>query len=208
VTVARPLAHGTAHVDALGQALDGLRAQADRLDGWGTELAAVLVAGGRLLAAGNGGSAAEAQHLTSELVGRYRDDRPPFSAIALHAETSSCTAIGNDYGPDEVFARQVAAHGRPGDLLVLFSTSGHSANILAAARAAGRVGMRIWAFTGPVPNPLATAVDEVVVADAASTANVQELHLVALHMLCAAVDVALGVAPSATSAGLPLPCTA
>jgi phosphoheptose isomerase len=200
--------HGRAHVDALGRALDGLRAQADRLDRWGVELAGILVAGGRLLAAGNGGSAAEAQHLTAELVGRYRDDRPPLSAIALHAETSSCTAIGNDYGADNVFARQVEAHGRPGDVLVLFSASGHSPNVLAAARAAGRVGLRSWALTGPVPNPLAVAVDEVLVVDAASTANVQELHLVALHMLCAAVDVALGVAPSGSGVELTLPGTA
>ena len=83
--------------------------------------------------AGNGGSAAEAQHLTAELVGRYVADRPPLSAIALHAETSSLTAIGNDFGPAEAFARQVAAHGRPGDTLLLLSASGRSENVLAAA---------------------------------------------------------------------------
>src|SRR3712207_9363710 len=87
----------------------------------------------RLLAAGNGGSSAQAQHLTAELVGRYRDDRPPFSAICLTAETSSLTAIANDYPPEELFARQVEAHGRPGDVLVLMSTSGRSPYIVAAA---------------------------------------------------------------------------
>ena len=99
----------------------------DVADRWGVRLAAVLDNGGRLLAAGNGGSAAQAQHLTAELVGRYRDDRPPFSAICLSAETSSLTAIANDYPASELFARQVEAHGRPGDVLVLMSTSGRSA---------------------------------------------------------------------------------
>jgi len=192
---ARPLPHGVDHVEALGAALASLRDQALRLDAWGAELADVLSHGGRLLAAGNGGSAAEAQHLTAELVGRYRDDRRPFSAIALHAETSSCTAIANDYGAEEVFARQVEAHGRPGDVLIVMSTSGRSPNVLTAARAARRAGVRVWAFTGPAPNPLADLADDVLAVDAPSTATVQELHLVALHMLCAAVDVTLGVAP-------------
>ena len=190
------LAHGAEHVRALAASLGALQKQADRIDAWGARLARVLARGGRLLAAGNGGSAAEAQHLTAELVGRFRDDRRPFSAIALHAETSSCTAIGNDYGAEHVFARQVEAHGRPGDVLVLLSTSGRSANVLAAARAAHAVDVRTWALTGPAPNPLAELADEVVAVDAPSTATIQELHLVAVHMLCAAVDVALGVAPS------------
>src|SRR5690606_34246671 len=118
-------------------ALAGLRAQVPLVEGWGRELAARLASGSRLLAAGNGGSAAQAQHLTAELVGRYRDERAPLSAIALHAETSALTAIVNDYGIDEMFARQVRAHGRPGDVLVVMSTSGRSPNMLAAA-AAGR----------------------------------------------------------------------
>ncbi|CAM5680972.1 D-sedoheptulose 7-phosphate isomerase OS=Streptomyces griseomycini OX=66895 GN=FHS37_002862 PE=4 SV=1 [Streptomyces griseomycini] len=108
----------------------------------------MLGGGGRLLAAGNGGSAAQAQHLTAEIVGRYRDDRPPFSAIALHADTSSTTAIANDYGVDEVFARQVRAHGREGDVLMLLSTTGASANLLSAADAARAAGVRVWALTG------------------------------------------------------------
>ena len=94
--------------------------------------------GQRLLAAGNGGSAAEAQHLTAELVGRFDGERVPFSAISLHAETSAVTAIANDYGYDDVFARQVRAHGRSGDVLMLLSTSGKSPNLLRAAEAAPR----------------------------------------------------------------------
>jgi D-sedoheptulose 7-phosphate isomerase len=169
----------------------------DTLDRWGQLLADVLCGAdrGRLLAAGNGGSAAQAQHLTAELVGRYRDDRPPYSAICLSAETSSLTAIANDYPPAELFARQVQAHGRPGDVLVLMSTSGTSANIVAAAERGRAAGLRVWALTGPRPNPLADAAHETLAVDAPFTATVQELHLVALHIICAALDEELGVIP-------------
>src|SRR5437588_4763998 len=109
------------HFAELASAVARLEPRAAQLTGWGSQLATVLVRGGRLLACGNGGSAAEAQHLTAELVGRYRDDRVPLSALALHAETSSLTAITNDYGADEAFARQVRAHGRPGDILIALS---------------------------------------------------------------------------------------
>ncbi|GAA2424306.1 SIS domain-containing protein [Streptomyces macrosporus] len=181
----------TAHCDALSRALVPFRAQADTARRWGERLARVLAGGGRLLAAGNGGSAAQAQHLTAELVGRYREDRPPFSAIALHADTSSTTAIANDYGVDEVFARQVRAHGREGDVLMLLSTSGASANLLSAAEAGREAGMSVWALTGPAPNPLAAAGDESLCVRADTTATVQELHLVTVHMVCAAFDAAL-----------------
>ena len=183
---------GRAHLRALRAPLDALEDDLGRIDGWGRHLADVLVGGGRLLAVGNGGSAAQAQHLTSELVGRYRDDRPPFSAISLHAETSALTAIGNDYPPEELFARQVRAHGRPGDVLVALSTSGQSPNVLGAARAARAAGLTTWALTGRGPNPLLADVDDAVVVDAPYTATVQEVHQVAVHLLCAAVDVAAG----------------
>lgn len=155
---------------------------------WGRLLAAPLTAGHRLLVAGNGGSAAEAQHLTAELVGRYVADRPPLSAIALHAETSSLTAIGNDFGPAEAFARQVAAHGRPGDTLLVLSASGRSENVLAAASRARSLGIRVWAMTGPPPNPLASLADDAICVAAPDTATVQEVHLVAIHALCDALD--------------------
>ncbi|WP_442272299.1 D-glycero-beta-D-manno-heptose 1-phosphate adenylyltransferase [Streptomyces sp. M-16] len=194
----KPLANGTDHIEHLHRALALL--DVERLRAWGSELAVRLGRGGRLLAAGNGGSAAEAQHLTSELVGRLRDDRQPLSAIALHADTSAVTAIGNDYGYDEVFARQVRAHGRPGDVLLLLSTSGRSGNVLRAAEAAHERGMTVWALTGTEPNPLTGLADESVRADG-PTATVQECHLVAVHILCASVDIALGVCPAATPAG-------
>jgi D-sedoheptulose 7-phosphate isomerase len=187
------------HLDELVAAAQAFGPCVELADRWGTRLAAVLDAGGRLLAAGNGGSAAQAQHLTAELVGRYRDDRPPFSAICLTAETSSLTAIANDYPPEELFARQVEAHGRPGDVLVLMSTSGRSPNIVAAAQRGRRVGLRVWSLTGPGPNPLSEVADEALCVDATYTATVQELHLVALHVLCAGLDRELGVIPASVA---------
>jgi D-sedoheptulose 7-phosphate isomerase len=182
---------GRRHLAELAAPLAALGAEAPRLERWGRRVCEVLVGGGRLLAAGNGGSASQAQHLTSELVGRYRDDRPPFSAIALCTEGSALTAIGNDYGPGEVFARQVRGHGREGDVLVALSTSGRSANVLAAVDAAAVLGMHTLALTGPPGNPLAEACDDALCVDSPHTATIQEIHLISVHLLCAAVDEAL-----------------
>ncbi|MBG6216758.1 D-sedoheptulose 7-phosphate isomerase [Arthrobacter sp. CAN_A6] len=175
------------HLRGVMPALQSLFAQSDHLAQWGVELADRLMAGQRVLAAGNGGSAAEAQHLTAELVGRFDGEREPFSAISLHAETSAVTAIANDYGFDQMFARQVRAHGRRGDILVLLSTSGKSPNLLHAAAAARDAGITTWALTGTGPNPLTDCVDEYVAIEAGS-ANAQEGHLMALHGICRAFD--------------------
>jgi D-sedoheptulose 7-phosphate isomerase len=184
---------GHDHVSSLSAALAEVTAQVDLIDRWGRRVADVLAGPerGRLLVAGNGGSAAQAQHLTAELVGRYRAERPPYSAICLTAETSSITSIANDYPAEELFARQVEAHGRPGDVLVLLSTSGRSPNIVAAAERGRAAGLSVLAMTGPAPNPLAMAADESVCIDSPWTATVQECHLVALHLLCAAFDQAV-----------------
>jgi D-sedoheptulose 7-phosphate isomerase len=182
-----------AHFAALAEAARRTSESAPKITAWGRHLAGVFEAGGRLLACGNGGSAAEAQHLTGELVGRFRDERQPLSAIALHADTSATTAIVNDYGDHEVFARQVRAHGRPGDVLVCLSTSGSSQNVVAAAKAAHELGVTAWALTGPAPNPLAAVCDDAVTVEAPTVATVQEMHLVLVHALCAALDDALGV---------------
>ncbi|WP_243717243.1 SIS domain-containing protein [Actinomadura sp. KC345] len=178
---------------ALVSVLEQLGPKVETAERWGTELAGILAGGARLLTAGNGGSAAHAQHLTAELVGRYRDERVPLSAVTLHADLSTVTAVSNDYGYDEVFARQVRAHGRTGDVLVLLSTSGASRNLLRAADDGRRSGLRVWALTGPEPNPLASVVDEAIAVDAPSAACAQEVHQVIVHLLCAAVDAALGV---------------
>jgi phosphoheptose isomerase len=178
------------HVDRLAAALPALRSAGDTLVRWGIELADRLTDGGRLLAAGNGGSAAEAQHLTAELVGRFEGERIPLPAIALHADTSAITAIGNDYGYEEVFARQVCAHARAGDVVLLLSTSGRSPNLVKAAVAARQCGALAWALTGPGPNPLARLCTDAVCVPG-DTATVQETHLAAVHMLCRAVEAAL-----------------
>jgi D-sedoheptulose 7-phosphate isomerase len=190
------------HLDNVVPALDSLRSQSGRLASWGVELAQRLLRGQRLLAAGNGGSAAEAQHLTAELVGRFDGERVPFSAISLHAESSAMTALANDYGYDEVFARQVRAHGRSGDVLMLLSTSGKSPNLLRAAEAASRLNVTTWALTGSGPNPLSEACDEAVMIDAVN-ANAQEGHLIALHAVCRAFDLEVARRSSTDAPELP-----
>lgn len=185
------------HFDDLIGAVRRTSGDISQVQAWGQQLADVLTGGGRLLACGNGGSAAEAQHLTAELVGRFKDERQPLSAIALHADTSALTALVNDYGGEEIFARGVRAHGRPGDVLVALSTSGTSHNVLTAVKAAHEVGMTTWALTGPAPNPLAATCTEAICVEAPSTATVQEVHLLLVHALCMAVDQRiLGAVPS------------
>jgi D-sedoheptulose 7-phosphate isomerase len=192
VVTPRPLRTGRAHLDALTESLPRVADHVDHIQTWSRHLASVLSRGGRLLAAGNGGSAAEAQHLTGELVGRFRDERRPFSALALHAESSSFTAIGNDYGADEAFARQVRAHGRSGDVFLAISTSGRSRNLITAIEAARQSGVTPWALTGPHPNPLADMSFDAIAIDAPTTATVQEIHLVVIHMLCASIEIEVG----------------
>jgi type III pantothenate kinase len=198
------LPDGREHVQSLRGALEHFEQEVERVQAWGQLLAWILLEGGRLLCAGNGGSAAEAQHLSAELVGRYQTERRPLSALCLHADSSSFTAICNDYGREETFARQVRAHGREGDVLIAFSTSGESGNVLAAVLAARESGMRTWGLCGPPPNALAESCDEAVTVRASSTATVQEVHMVAVHTLCAAVDreVALREHSSAHEAAL------
>lgn len=175
------------HLHDLHSALDSLADQAGEIEEWGRYLAHCLD-GGRLLVAGNGGSAAEAQHLTAELVGRFEGERRPLSALVLHGDTSTVTAVCNDYGHDEVFARQVQAHGRRGDVLLLLSTSGRSSNLLHAADRAHECGLQVWALTGAAPNPLSEKADRLVAVAGRSTSAIQEAHLVAIHALCAAAE--------------------
>ena len=193
---------GRAHLAALARPLEALEHDVDRIDGWGRRLARVLLGGGRLLAVGNGGSAAQAQHLTGELVGRYCGDRTPLSALALHTDTSSLTAITNDYGAEDSFARQVRAHGRPGDVLLVLTTSGRSPNVVAAVEAALDGGLTTWALTGCAPNPVSELCDDAVCVDAETTATVQEIHQIAVHLLCAAVDAEVGISAASATARL------
>jgi phosphoheptose isomerase len=177
-----------AHLAASRDGLDALGSELGRLERWGAVLRCRLGTGGRLLVAGNGGSAALSQHLVGELVGRFDRERRPYSALALSAETAGLTAIGNDYGYDEVFARQVAAHGRPGDVFLALSSSGRSPNLLHAACAARAAGVLAWAMTGPAPNPLGGVVDDLLAVAAPGTASVQDVQQVAVHLLCLAFE--------------------
>jgi D-sedoheptulose 7-phosphate isomerase len=179
------------HVARLGQVLATCSEQWETAASWGRTLAERLPDGARLLVAGNGGSAAQAQHLSAEFVGRYDGERGPYSSIVLHGDPSATTAIANDYGVEEMFARQVEAHGRPGDICLLMSTSGSSPNLLAAARRATAAQVEVWAMTGRRPNPLADLADDELVIDCPQTSTVQELHLVAVHLICEAFDAAL-----------------
>lgn len=190
------------HIDRLAAALNRAERQWQLTARWGSRLAQLLPSGARLLVAGNGGSAAQAQHLSAEIVGRYAGDRRPFSAISLHTDTSAVTAIVNDYGVEELFARQLEAHGRPGDVCLLMSTSGQSRNLVRAADRARDCGVTVWAMTGRAPNPLAELADEAMCFDTANTATVQELHLVALHLVCEEFDNALEQATLTAQAGV------
>jgi D-sedoheptulose 7-phosphate isomerase len=149
-------------------------------------------AGGKLLVCGNGGSAADSQHLAAELTGRYRADRPGWPALALTTDTSALTAMGNDLGFEQVFARQVEALGRPGDVLLVISTSGDSPNCLAAAATARRQGLRCHGLLGRGGGRLAGAVDAAVVVPAEDTPRIQELHVLLLHVLCEVLENARG----------------
>ena len=154
----------------------------------GRRMAESLRGGGRVLAFGNGGSAADAQHLAGELVGRFRRDRAALSAIALTTDSSVVTAIGNDMGYDSVFRRQVEAHGRPGDVAVGITTSGRSPNVVQALQLARERGLVTMGLTGGGGGRLAGAVDYLIDVPHADTARIQEVHVMVVHVLCQIVE--------------------
>jgi phosphoheptose isomerase len=162
----------------------------------GTLLTQCLRAGNTLLVCGNGGSAADAQHFSAELLGRYERERAGLPAIALHADTSTLTAVANDYGYERVFARQVAALARPGDALIAISTSGNSPGILRAVEAAHALNLPVVALTGRDGGALGAQLrptDVEIRVPATATARIQEVHILALHCLCELIDA--GLAP-------------
>jgi phosphoheptose isomerase len=150
-----------------------------------------LKSGKKILACGNGGSAAEVQHFVAELVGRFLTEREPLAGIALTVDTSVLTAVGNDYGYEEVFSRQVRALGISGDVLLAISTSGRSPNVLAALNQARERGLVTIALVGAESSPELEACDLVITIPDPSTPRVQEMHLVVLHLICELVDNAL-----------------
>ena len=151
-------------------------------------IASALRAGHKLLIVGNGGSAADAQHIAAEIVGRYKQDRPAYAAIALTTDTSALTAIGNDYGFEQVFARQVEGLGRPSDVLLALSTSGRSPNILAALNAARQRGLITIGFTGAKGTALAASCDHLLVAPSDDTAIIQQIHMAFAHGICDVIE--------------------
>lgn len=173
---------------ALASAAEATTALAPEVAAVAERYIAVLSRGGTLYFAGNGGSAADAQHLATEYVVRFRRARRPFRAVALTTDTSLLTAAGNDLGFEQVFARQVEALGRAGDLLVLHSTSGASANLLAAARAAKAGGLPVIAFLGRDGGALKELVDMAIVVPSDDTSRIQELHLALEHLIVEVVE--------------------
>ena len=163
------------------QEMDHLVAQAD-------DMAERLKRGCRILICGNGGSAADAQHLAAELSGRYVKERRALAGIALTTDTSALTAIGNDYGFDRIFSRQVEALGRPGDLLIGISTSGNSPNVILAVEVAKQLGVRTLGLLGRNGGKLRTLVDDALVVPCPVTARVQEVHQMAYHFWCEAIE--------------------
>ena len=159
------------------------------------QIAAVIIAAlrsaNKLLIIGNGGSAADAQHIAAEIVGRYKQDRPAYAAIALTTDTSALTAIANDYGFEQVFARQLAGLGQRGDVLLALSTSGRSPNILAALRSARERGLVTIGFTGSKGDALGALCDHLLVAPSDDTPVVQQIHLAVAHAICDEIEQAM-----------------
>ncbi len=143
-----------------------------------------FASGGRVFACGNGGSAADAQHFASELTGRFERDRRPYPAISLTTDSSALTAVSNDYGFEHVFARQLEALARPGDVLIAMSTSGNSPNILRTLERARQLGLKTVGLLGKSGGKAAALVDHALVIEAARTSRIQEAHILILHLLC------------------------
>jgi len=174
--------------------LDAMEVLAEPLALSAELMAHCLLANGKILSCGNGGSAADAQHFSAELLNRFERERPPLAAIALTTDTSTLTSIGNDYDFDQIFSKQITALGQSGDVLLAISTSGNSRNVLRAIEAAHERDMRVVALTGrgggAIGNLLA-AQDVHICVPHAQTARVQEVHLLGLHCLCDGIDTLL-----------------
>jgi D-sedoheptulose 7-phosphate isomerase len=175
-------------LDDLARAVQASKALSERVADLAGRYAGVLRKGGTLFFCGNGGSAADAQHLAAEYVVRYAADRRPLAALALTTDCSILTASGNDLGFEQIFARQIEALCQPDDLLILHSTSGQSPNLLAAARAARQVGVPTVAFLGKGGGLLAGLVDEALIVPSTRTSHVQLIHLALQHLIVESVE--------------------
>lgn len=178
-------------LDAIGQVAQASKALSPQVAAVAARYAAVLRKGGTLYFCGNGGSAADAQHIAAEYVVRYGRSRRPLAAVALSTDTSVLTATGNDLGFEQIFARQVEAHCGPGDLLILHSTSGQSTNLLAAARAARNASVPTVAFLGKGGGDLAGLVDHALIVPSDQTSLIQLIHMALQHLIVESVEIEL-----------------
>ena len=167
---------------------EALAGQAESVAAAARMIVAALKGGGKAIFCGNGGSAADSQHLAAELMGRYLKDREPLAAVALTTDSSALTAIGNDYAFDEIFARQLRGLGRQGDVLVGISTSGNSRNVVAALETARARGIATIALTGSAGGAMREAADLCIAAPSSDTPRVQEMHIAIGHMICDLVE--------------------
>lgn len=174
--------------------LQNLHLMSDQVSEAGRLSAQTLKAGGKILFCGNGGSAADSQHLAAELTGRFIKDRRPLAAIALSTDSSALTCIGNDYAFDEVFARQVQGLARSGDVLVAISTSGNSRNVIRAVEEAKAVGAKVVGFLGRDGGALRSMCDVAIVVPSQVTARIQESHILIGHTLCGLIEEHMGLA--------------
>ena len=171
--------------------LAALTAMAAPIEAAARRMVHSLAAGGKVMACGNGGSAADSQHFAAEMLNRFEKERPPLAAIALTTDTSTLTSIANDYRYEDVFAKQVKALGKPGDVLLAISTSGNSPNVIEAIRAAQAHGIAVAALTGKQGGAIAALLgphDIHLCVPAERTARIQEVHLLTIHCLCDAID--------------------
>jgi D-sedoheptulose 7-phosphate isomerase len=176
---------------ALFNALDTLE---PAIEAAGRRIADAIAAGGKLMLCGNGGSAADSQHIAAELTGRFIDDRRPLAALALSTDSSALTCIANDYAFDQVFSRQVLGLGRAGDVLIGISTSGNSGNVIAAVEAAKSLGILTVGLLGRDGGKLAALCDQSIVVPSRTTARIQEAHILIGHTLCGLIEAHLGLA--------------
>jgi len=168
-------------IDAHIRCLQGLKPMASDLENTGAAMLQCLLGGGKLLICGNGGSASDAQHFAAEIVGRFEKERRAYPAVALSTDTSILTAVGNDYGYDKVFSRQVEGLGRPGDILIGISTSGGSENVVRAVQSARGMSMPTIGLLGKDGGVLKELVDRAIVVENDTTARIQEAHIFILH---------------------------
>ena len=181
----------SAELKALAEDMNALAGQASVIQSIADACTAALKKGGKVMFCGNGGSAADSQHLAAEFVGRYKMERPALNSVALTVDTSILTAIGNDYGYDDVFRRQVEGIGKAGDVLIGLSTSGNSRNVLKAFEQAAAMGITTVAFTGAAGGKMKESADICLAVPAAVTNHIQEQHITCGHLICELVEKAM-----------------